>query len=394
MIAEYQSAGWGTPLTWDKSYIYAGSRLLSTFTNNQAGGETLEFQHPDRLGTKLITNNAANTSFEQSTLPFGTALDAETSGTTNQRFTSYDRSSVTGIDYAVNRSYSSGQGRFTSVDPAQDGSNLYAYAGNDPINNTDPTGLLTETGGYDAFESLYETFGSRIADLPGYGTEWGSFAQLDETLHGERVANAFGGNGFVTNEEYAAQQKPIDGGVLAIVTVTGAYPLFVFDEHKIWKGGEQDKTYAFIQEMSRRRDAETTLLTIGAAISAAVIALPIIGLSGGTTTLGLTESGGSRLLSQFSTSTIQESIGKVLGDANKLNHIFADKHLLQPLVSRFGSQAGVVTAVANALNGRLPDSGQFQRIVNVAGYNIVVQGNVINNLPRIGNFWVQTGPVK
>ena len=87
------------------------------FTSNGSGGEVLEVQHPDRLGTKLVTNNSANTSFEQSTLPFGTSLAAETSGTTSRQFTSYDRSSVTGLDYAVNRTYSSAQGRFTQVDP-------------------------------------------------------------------------------------------------------------------------------------------------------------------------------------------------------------------------------------------------------------------------------------
>jgi hypothetical protein len=84
VIAEYRTNGWGgagDALVWQKSYIYAGSRLLSTYTNNQSGGETQEFHHPDRLGTKLVTNNQANTAFEQSTLPFGTALDAEASGT-------------------------------------------------------------------------------------------------------------------------------------------------------------------------------------------------------------------------------------------------------------------------------------------------------------------------
>lgn len=54
------------------------------------------------------------------------------------------------IDYAVNRSYASGQGRFTSVDPIGMGAaslgnpqslNLYAYVQNNPIDYTDPSGL-------------------------------------------------------------------------------------------------------------------------------------------------------------------------------------------------------------------------------------------------------------
>ena len=152
VIAEYSSTSWGGLYTWVKSYIYAGSRLLSTATNNGAGGETLEFHHPDRLGTRMVTNASMNTSFEQSTLPFGTALPAESSGFSNQVFTSYDRSTLANLDYAVNRSYSPGQGRFTTVDPIGMAStslgnpqslNLYAYVQNRPTDFIDPTGLYT-----------------------------------------------------------------------------------------------------------------------------------------------------------------------------------------------------------------------------------------------------------
>ena len=83
-------------------------------------------------------------------MPFGTALNAESTGATNRRFTTYDRSVTTGLDYAINRHYDPQQGRFTQVDPIGMGSvslenpqtlNLYAYCANDPINHTDPSGL-------------------------------------------------------------------------------------------------------------------------------------------------------------------------------------------------------------------------------------------------------------
>jgi RHS repeat-associated protein len=150
VIAEYEeTAAAPTTPRWVKSYVYLGGRLLATLAPN-GGSERVEYHHPDRLGTRLVSNNQDTTSFEQVALPFGTALDAESTGSTKRRFTSYDRSTVTGLDYAVNRHYDPLQGRFTQVDPIGMAStslanpqtlNLYAYCSNDPINDTDPSGL-------------------------------------------------------------------------------------------------------------------------------------------------------------------------------------------------------------------------------------------------------------
>ena len=63
----------------------------------------------------------------------------------------YNRDGLTGLDYAQNRYYASTYGRFNTSDPAgtaavdvdDPGSwNSYAYAGNDPLNFNDPSGLL------------------------------------------------------------------------------------------------------------------------------------------------------------------------------------------------------------------------------------------------------------
>ena len=140
-----------TVMTWTKSYVYLGDSQLSTITPNGSGGETTEYNHPDRLGIRTVTNQATGTSYEQTTLPFGTALNAETTRSESKRFTSYERSARTGLDYAVNRTYDSKQGRFTQVDPIKMNAvnfvspqtlNLYTYCGNDPINHVDPSGLF------------------------------------------------------------------------------------------------------------------------------------------------------------------------------------------------------------------------------------------------------------
>jgi RHS repeat-associated protein len=144
VIAEYNDASGA--VSWAKSYVYLGERLLATESTTIA----LQFHHPDRLGTRLVTNASDGTSAgEQETLPFGTALGAGISGN-QRRFTSYDRSTTTKLDYAVNRTYNAGLGRFTQVDPIgmaavsltnPQSLNLDAYCFNDPINHTDPDGL-------------------------------------------------------------------------------------------------------------------------------------------------------------------------------------------------------------------------------------------------------------
>ena len=116
---EYVESGSSVTPLWSKTYIYLGARLLSTLTPNGSGGELVQYHHPDRLGTRLVTNAQDSTYFEQVSLPFGTALDSESTGATKRRFTSYDRSSVTGLDYANNRHYDSQQGRSPKSIPSE-----------------------------------------------------------------------------------------------------------------------------------------------------------------------------------------------------------------------------------------------------------------------------------
>ncbi|MGE3465420.1 MAG: RHS repeat-associated core domain-containing protein [Pyrinomonadaceae bacterium] len=169
VIATYGEKSSGTTLLHSRSFIYAGSRLLMTVSKATGGTEKQEFHHPDRLGTQLVTNGGTGTSFRQTTFPFGTKIAAETTGNTNQVFTSYDRSSGSGLDYAVNRTYSPGQSRFTQVDPIgmasasvgnPQSNNLYAYTQNMPTDFVDPSGLFLSTG----FGSGYCYFVHQLID--------------------------------------------------------------------------------------------------------------------------------------------------------------------------------------------------------------------------------------
>lgn len=152
-LVEYTEATASSTPAYSKSYIYADSRLVSCATKASATSETWNYYHPDRLGTRLISNPDTVSSSMQSTLPFGTGLNAESTGYSNQVFTSYDRSGATGLDYTVKRTYSQGQGRFTQVDPIgiassrvgnPQSNNLYSYVQNMPGEMVDPDGLESE----------------------------------------------------------------------------------------------------------------------------------------------------------------------------------------------------------------------------------------------------------
>jgi RHS repeat-associated protein len=73
-------------------------------------------------------------------------------GSTNndaEKFATYYRDQKTGFDYAINRYYWSGLGRFLTPDPAEPAEpenpqswNFYTYVLNDPTNFNDPEGLI------------------------------------------------------------------------------------------------------------------------------------------------------------------------------------------------------------------------------------------------------------
>jgi len=83
----------------------------------------------------------------QAQYPYG--VEYTLTANDREKYATYTRDSLTWLDYAVNRYYSSQWGRFLSPDPsaastdlADPGSwNQYSYGNSDPVNHNDPTGL-------------------------------------------------------------------------------------------------------------------------------------------------------------------------------------------------------------------------------------------------------------
>jgi hypothetical protein len=87
--------------------------------------------------------------------------------------------------------------------------------------------------------------------------------------------------------------------------------------------------------------------------------------------------------------TEQATYDGVVNDANKMSHIFRDEHLLDPLVEKYGSAEGVVAQVSQGLSSLpLPTSGIFVGApLMIGGQPVVVNGTIINGIPRIGTFY-------
>jgi RHS repeat-associated protein len=197
-IAEYGQRTAEAKLSWSKSRVYLGSRILTTFVPETSEGQFSErayYHHPDRLGVRLITNSADSTATEQVTLPFGTLISSRSADTVDPVFTTYDRSSNTGLDHASSREYDSKE-RFIQVDPIEMFSvdpripqslNLYAYVGNDPLNRIDSSGTVPDgpIGGGWFFSPAQTSKQAAAAAIGGFagGPVWALAGWASETVN-------------------------------------------------------------------------------------------------------------------------------------------------------------------------------------------------------------------
>lgn len=137
VIAEYDNGA--APASPSREYIYAGGKLVSKITSSATS-----YYHQDHLSNRLVTDTNGNTLEQLGHYPFGESW--YNSSNDKLLFTSYERDSESGNDYAMARYYISRLGRFNSPDPM--GGNpanpqswdRYSYVLNDPVNLSDPEG--------------------------------------------------------------------------------------------------------------------------------------------------------------------------------------------------------------------------------------------------------------
>ena len=155
------------------TYLYGNGRISQHATQT-------EYFLGDALGSvRQLANSAGAVTLTQSYSPYGETIASTGSSTSAYQFTGEARD-ANGLIYLRARYMDSSAGRFTQRDPSRLEANLYLYAGANPVNRIDPTGLFSR-------EQIASSFGMKqFTDVLNYydknGEHWGFLAAL---LHGQ-----------------------------------------------------------------------------------------------------------------------------------------------------------------------------------------------------------------
>jgi RHS repeat-associated protein len=190
-IADYYESS----ATWRLTVRGAGGLPLVTVVPAAGGGsEEIVYVHHDMKGSTVAL-----------TVPGGTGpsdtytysdYGAPQSGTwLAYQYAGYRYDSETGLYHVRARYYSPALGRFLQSDPSgfSGGLNLYAYAGNDPVNLEDPTGESPDGGGYTiALSESIPTFFMGVDGVPSLTVA--ATANTRTTCTGSAIFSGVGGN--------------------------------------------------------------------------------------------------------------------------------------------------------------------------------------------------------
>jgi len=165
LIAETNQSG-----TMIAEYVYIGDELLAMIKPGET--ETVHYFHNDHLGTpQILTNDSQTIAWKAVYTPFGEAVASIQTVENPFRFPGQYYDQETGLHYNYFRYYNPQSGRYLTPDPIglEGGINLFAYVENNPLNESDPSGLLGPFG--PGFKNVRWPPPTQNLCLPGPDTE-------------------------------------------------------------------------------------------------------------------------------------------------------------------------------------------------------------------------------
>ncbi|MEU9646751.1 toxin C-terminal domain-containing protein [Streptomyces sp. NPDC048188] len=138
--------------TWAQRY-YTADNITAGMRTNQTGTTKVTFLVSDHHGTSSLAIDRLDQTFtKRYTTPFGEDRGQPLYGPwpDDKGFLGKTRDSTTGLTHIDAREYDASIGQFTSVDPLLDPNQPqslsgYVYANNNPVTNSDPTGLWCDS---------------------------------------------------------------------------------------------------------------------------------------------------------------------------------------------------------------------------------------------------------